>query len=318
MKHIALTILATLLYISPTCAQRPKVGLVLGGGGAKGAAEVGALKVIEESGIHIDYIAGTSIGAIVGALYAAGYSAHQLDSMFCQQQWIAMLTDRNDEYSGEPYKTVKGVTYIFGFPVIDRQNPAFGVLRGGKVEQTIDSMLAYHGDQVEFENLKIPFACVAAEMKTAEEVVLSKGTVPQAIRASMAIPGIFKPIRINGRSLVDGGMVNNLPVDVVRRMGADIVIAIDLQQEKPKKRKPIDRALWGIADTFGVGGLAEWIIARPDINKYYDNCANADIYINPSIPDDDASSFGNRSMARMIVIGEQAARQHWDELVRLK
>ncbi len=318
MKKIVLVFLTLLYAASPTFAQRPKVGLVLGGGGAKGAAEVGALKVIEESGIHIDYIAGTSIGAIVGALYAAGYSAHQLDSMFCQQQWIAMLTDRNDEYSGEPYKTVKGVTYIFGFPVIDRQNPAFGVLRGGKVEQTIDSMLAYHGDQVEFENLKIPFACVAAEMKTAEEVVLSKGTVPQAIRASMAIPGIFKPIRINGRSLVDGGMVNNLPVDVVRRMGADIVIAIDLQQEKPKKRKPIDRALWGIADTFGVGGLAEWIIARPDINKYYDNCANADIYINPSIPDDDASSFGNRSMARMIVIGEQAARQHWDELVRLK
>lgn len=316
-KTIALFLWA-LILTSPTFAQRPKVGLVLGGGGAKGAAEVGALKVIEQAGIPIDYIAGTSIGAIVGGLYAAGYSAQQLDSMFCQQEWLSMLTDRNSQYSGEPYATANGVTYIFGFPVMDQNSHAFGVLRGGRVEQTLDSMLAYHGDQVEFENLKTPFACVAAEMRTAQEVVLTEGTVPQAIRASMAIPGIFKPIRINGRQLVDGGMVNNLPVDVVRQMGADIVIAIDLQQSKPKKRKPIDHSVWSLADTFGVGGLAEWIVSRPDINKYYDNCAKADIYINPPLPDYEASSFGNEKMATMIVIGEEAAKKQWPQLMQLK
>jgi NTE family protein len=314
----AIALIVCLLLFSPNPARSQKVGLVLSGGGAKGAAEVGALKVIEKAGIKVDYIAGTSIGAIVGSLYAAGYTAHDLETIFCQQEWLSLLTDRNERYAGEPYKTVNGVTYIFGFPVLDLQNPAFGVFRGGKVEQVIDSLLAYHSDCVEFENLKIPFSCVAAEMLTAQEVVINKGTVPQAVRASMAIPGIFKPVNINGRKLIDGGMMNNLPVDVVRQMGADIVIAIDLQQSKPADRKTQDSPMVSLADMVGLSGVANWVIKRPDISKYNQNRKKADIYVNPSLPDYDASSFGNEKMAQMISVGEQAMMEHWNELVDIK
>lgn len=306
-----------LLFLALTSqAQRPKVGLVLGGGGAKGGAEVGVLKVLEETGVRPDIIVGTSIGSIVGGMYAAGYRASELERLFCQQEWLSLLTDRRDDLSSEPYKQVDGVTYIFGFPVIDQNNKLFGLLKGGRVEQVIDSMLADKGC-VEFECLDIPFRCVAASMLSAEEVVLSKGTLPRAIRASMAIPGVFKPVEIDGQQLVDGGMMNNLPVDVARDMGADIIIAIDLQQNKPKNREQKENFITGIADAIGLGAMANWIFSRPDITKYNENRQKADIYINPPLPDDDASSFGNESMVRMIGVGEQAARQQLDLLRQL-
>lgn len=304
-------------HLSFATADAQKIGLVLGGGGAKGGAEVGVLKVLEEAGIRPDYIAGTSIGAIVGCLYAAGFTAAELEELFSRQEWLSLLTDRRDDLSGEVYKVVNGVTYIFGFPVMDKGSKTIGMLKGGRVEQVLDSMLAIKGC-VEFECLPIPFRCVASELLSAQEVVLSEGTMPQAVRASMAIPGIFKPSEIDGEQLVDGGMMNNLPVDVVREMGADIVIAVDLQQNKPKNRKSNDNSfITGIAGVFGLGAIADWIFTRPDITKYNENRQHCDVYINPPLPDQDATSFGNESMIRMIQIGEQAARSQMNKLQRI-
>ena len=314
LRLLSLSFIIFHLSFSPVGAQ--KIGLVLGGGGAKGGAEVGVLKVLEEAGIRPDYIVGTSIGSIVGGLYAAGYTAAELEAMFSQQEWLSLLTDRRADLSGEPYKVVKGITYIFGFPVIDKNNTAFGVLAGSRVEQVLDSMLALKGC-VEFKCLPIPFRCVAASMMEAEEVVLSNGTLPRAIRASMAIPGIFKPVEIDGEELVDGGMMNNLPVDVCRKMGADFIIAVDLQQDKPQNREPEDNLITSIADMVGLGPLANWVLSRPDITKYNENRRRCDIYINPPLPDYDASSFGNESMLRMIAVGEQSARQQLPALQRL-
>lgn len=303
--------------------SRPKIGLVLGGGGAKGAAQVGALRVIERAGIPIDYIAGTSIGSVVGALYAAGFRADELDTLFCNQQWLNLLTDRREDLSREPYRQVNGTTYVFGFPILDKNASLFGLLRGQVVEQMLDSMLALRGC-VEYECLPTPFSCVATEWRTAKEVVLQKGTIPQSVRASIAIPGIFKPANIGGIQLVDGGMLNNLPVDVVRQMGADIVIAIDLQQDKPEAPKSTSSPVAAIADMLGLGdlfgfsGIIDWAFTRPDIKKYYENCKQADIYINPTLPDFDASSFGNKNMKRMMSAGEKAAQQQWDKLAKLK
>lgn len=307
-------ILFVLLFVSPAGAQ--KIGLVLGGGGAKGGAEVGVLKVLEEAGIRPDYIAGTSIGSIVGGLYAAGYSAGELEQLFCQQEWLTLLTDRRDDLGEEPYLQKDGVTYIFGFPVIDKGNLSFGLLKGEKVEQMMDSMLTLKGC-VRFECLPTPFCCVATNMFAAEEVVLGEGMLPRAIRASMAIPGIFKPAEIDGEQLVDGGMMNNLPVDVVRSMGADVVIAIDLQQAEQENREPKEDFVAGMADMLGLGAIARWVMHRPDITKYNENRKLADIYIHPPLPDYDASSFGNASMARMIAVGEQAARKQLDSLRQL-
>lgn len=303
------TILIALFITCGAMAGRPRIGLALGGGGAKGAAEVGVLKVLEEAGIQVDCIAGTSVGAIVGGLYAAGYSAKELETMFQTQEWLSLLTDRKASLSNEPFETVDGVTYIFGFPVLDRNSSIFGVMRGGRIEEVLDSMLSARGC-AEFEGLRVPFRCVTADIRTAREVVLKEGPVCRAMRASMAIPGIFKPVRLGDRLLVDGGMLNNLPVDVCRKMGADIVIAIDLQQSEQKPRRQTDLSILSmVADYLGVSGILEWITNRPDIEKYNANRREADIYIHPLLPDADASSFGNKNAARMIQAGIDAARQ---------
>ena len=306
-----------------TLGSRPKVGLVLGGGGAKGAAQVGVLKVIEQAGIPVDYIAGTSIGAIVGGLYAAGYTAAELDTMFCQQEWLTLLTDRRSDLSAEPYTVKKGITYIFGFPVMgDLKNGdigGFGIMRGEQVEQLIDSMANARKCRY-VEDLRTPFRCVAADFRSASEVVIKNGQLSKAVRASMAIPGIFKPVLRDGKVLVDGGMMNNLPVDVVREMGADIVIAIDLQQEEKHERRDdgdLD-VVSGLADLLGIGGLLRWVTQRPDITKYVANVKQSDVYIHPPLPDMDASSFGNKNSLRMIKVGEDEAMKHWDELLKLK
>ena len=297
-------------------AERPKIGLVFGGGGAKGAAEVGVLKVLEQAGVQVDYIVGTSIGSIVGGLYAAGYTANELETMFQTQEWLSLLTDRKASLSNDPYQTIDGVTYIFGFPVMDHNSSVFGVMKGESVENMLDSMLSVKGCK-DFESLPIPFCCVTADIRAAQEVVLSKGSISKAMRASMSIPGIFKPVRLDDRLLVDGGMLNNLPVDVCRKMGADIVIAIDLQQNEQKPRKQSDLSmLSSLADMLGFGGILEWITNRPDIEKYLENRQKADIYIHPNLPDADASSFGNKNAARMIQAGVVAAKQQLPELQR--
>ncbi len=298
-------------------AERPKIGMVFGGGGAKGAAEVGVLKVLEQAGVQVDYIVGTSIGSIVGGLYAAGYTANELETMFQTQEWLSLLTDRKASLSNDPYQTIDGVTYIFGFPVMDRNSSVFGVMKGESVENMLDSMLSVKGCK-DFESLPIPFCCVTADIRAAQEVVLSKGAISKAMRASMSIPGIFKPVRLDDRLLVDGGMLNNLPVDVCRKMGADIVIAIDLQQNEQKPRKQSDLSmLSSLADMLGFGGILEWITNRPDIEKYLENRQKADIYIHPNLPDADASSFGNKNAARMIQAGVVAAKQQLPELQRI-
>ena len=245
---------------------RPKVGLVLGGGGAKGAAEVGVLKVIEELHIPIDYIAGTSIGAILGGLYSTGYRAEQLDSLFRAGLW---KTDN--------------------------------------VLKLLDQLTGT-GEWVDFDELPIPFRCVAADFDTQEEVVFHHGNLALALRASMAIPGAYKPVLIDGKTLVDGGMVNNLPVDVVKAMGADIVIAIDLTQNKHKTRE------FSLKDVTGIGGIFHWLVSRPDWKKYNENRAAADVYINPPLKGYSAASFSEKSIDSMMEIGERAARKQIREL----
>lgn len=303
--------------LTTALAEGPKIGLVLGGGGAKGAAEVGVLKVLEKYGIKPDYIVGTSIGSIVGGLYAAGYSAAELETMFQTQEWLTLLTDRSSTFANESYKVVDGVTYIFGFPIIDRQAIGLGVMKGSSIEHMLDSMASAKGCK-DFASLKIPFSCVAADIRSGKEVILHEGSVAKAMRASMAIPGVFKPVEINNQMLVDGGMLNNLPVDVCRKMGADIIIAVDLQQNEQKPRPQTDMTvLNAVADLVGLGGILNWITNRPDIEKYNLNRKDIDIYIHPSMPDVDVTSFGNKKAARMIQQGAEAAQQQLPQLTDL-
>ena len=291
--------------------ERPKIGLVLGGGGAKGAAEVGVLKVMEAAGIKPDYIAGTSIGSILGALYASGYTPAQLDTLMRSQDWVTLIGDRNTDLKQKIVSEDSTAYYVFGFPIMRKnKHPeanGVGMLRGDHIMELIDSCTNLP-DSVNFDELNIPFRCVAYDMQNKKEVVMDRGNLPLAVRASMAIPGAFKPVRLNDMVLLDGGLINNLPVDVVRQMGADIVIAIDLTQHKKETRDI----------SVGIGGLLDWVISRPDLIKYNQNVDSADIYINPILDGYGVTSFNRNSIEVMIDLGETEAWKHYKQLVDLK
>lgn len=269
MLLLMLTVSIGMKADEPT-GERLKVGLVLGGGGAKGAAEIGALKVIEEVGIPIDYIAGTSIGSIVGGLYAMDVRSRQLDSLFVNQDWLQLFTNNVREFLGR-------VTH-----------------------------------QKHFKELRIPFRCVAADVNANEEVVMSEGLLCDAMRASMSIPGVFKPVIQNGRMLMDGGLLNNLPVDVVKAMGADVVIAIDLQQKQHKDRE------FSLKDLLGIDGPLNWLVERPDWKKYNANRKAVDVYIHPMLDGFGASDFNKTDIRQMIELGYEAGVKAREELIALK
>ena len=269
MLLLMLTVSIGMKADEPT-GERLKVGLVLGGGGAKGAAEIGALKVIEEVGIPIDYIAGTSIGSIVGGLYAMDVRSRQLDSLFVNQDWLQLFTNNVREFLGR-------VTH-----------------------------------QKHFNELRIPFRCVAADVNANKEVVMSEGLLCDAMRASMSIPGVFKPVIQNGRMLMDGGLLNNLPVDVVKAMGADVVIAIDLQQKQHKDRE------FSLKDLLGIDGPLNWLVERPDWKKYNANRKAVDVYIHPMLDGFGASDFNKTDIRQMIELGYEAGVKAREELIALK
>ncbi len=209
--------------------QRPKIGLALSGGGAKGLAHIGVLKVLEQAGLPIDCIAGTSMGSVVGALYAIGYRADELRRIAVTTNWEDLLTDEvSRRYIAMEEKIWDG-RYTGSFPISSRglQLPS-GLIAGQKISKYFARLTwsAHHID--DFKQLPIPFICVASDIGTGEAVPIDSGFLPDAIRASMAIPTVFTPIRLNNRLLVDGGLVRNLPAEDVKRLGAEIVIGVDV------------------------------------------------------------------------------------------
>ena len=191
---------------------RPKIGLALGSGSARGLAHLGVIRAIEDAGIKVDFIAGTSMGALIGAIHAAG-KLDELEAAFRTFDWK--------------------MTASFFDVVL----PKSGLLDGAKVSELVRAHI--HADTIEM--LAKPFAAVATDIVSGEEVVIRSGDVIEAVRASISVPGIFTPVRSNGRILVDGGLTNPVPVSAVRAMGADIVIAVDLNHEiiAGKNLKPL-------------------------------------------------------------------------------
>ncbi len=328
MRHLQ-TLLALLFFVllsthlaAGIAEPRPRVGLVLGGGGAKGAAEVGALKVLEELDIPVDYIAGTSIGAIVGGLYACGYKSEDLERLFLSQQWLTLFANRNTSIGDNIIGEHDGTLYVLGFPILHKKDRAKrdstgvetegpGFFSGRQITQLLDSLTKTYDGIESFDHLPIPFRCVAVDLKSQEEVVMDSCELELAMRASMAIPGAFKPVRWKGRMLVDGGMQNNLPVDVVRAMGADVVIAIDLEQAVHENRD------FSLKETLGIGGLLDWAVSRPDWKKNKANREDADVCIFPDLAEFDVSSFSKESISRMIERGEMATRAKSKEIKSL-
>jgi len=199
-------------------AKRPKIGLALGGGGPRGLAHIGVLKVIEENGIPIDCLAGASMGALIGAVYAAGVETERLEE-------IALNMDLKK-------------TPLMLAPTIARSD----LIEGGRVREFIKSFV---GD-ANIEELKIPFAAVATDINIGEEMVIDRGSVAEAVRASISVPGIFTPVRLGERFLVDGGLVNPVPISVVREMGAEAVMAVNVMVSVERN-----------AQRMGIGGEAK-------------------------------------------------------------
>ena len=292
---------------------RPKVALVLGGGGAKGASLVGVLKYVEQVGLPIDMIVGTSIGSIVGGLYSVGYRSAQMDTLFRSQEWHDLLTDRNEKESRRLISRKNGVQYIMGIPLGRGDTVRYarqGIMMGDSIVAFLDSLMNTP-DSLSFDSLPIPFRCVAVDVKSMTEVVADCGSLPMAMRASMAIPVAFKPVQKDSMILVDGGVLNNLPVDVAREMGADFVVAVDLTQNKhpdwnPKK---VPEFLEGTR-------FLSWLLRRPDRSKYNANVKAADVYINPKLDNCSATSFNK--VDYMIQQGEKAGKMAVPKLKRLK
>jgi len=233
-----------------------KVGLVLSGGGAKGFAHVGVLKVLEEAGIRIDYIAGTSMGSVIGGLYAVGYNAHELDSILQKHDLSSLLKDDLPRNSYSFYQKNNEGKYTFSLPIENWKIGLPSVSKGQNVFNLISQLTEHVHGITDFSKLPIPFFCIATNLETGDEVILDKGSLPESIRASGSFPGLLTPVKIDGKSLVDGGIVNNYPVEELKAKGVDYIIGVDvmgqLLEESKLNSAPISASVLTILSKFEV------------------------------------------------------------------
>jgi NTE family protein len=231
----ALVFAASDLQAGPAALDgRPRIGLVLSGGGARGLAHVGVIQVLEEMKIPVYCIAGTSMGAIVGGMYASGMSPAELGKFITSMQWNEAFKDKPDASEMTFRRKSDAADFLIdldlGFKDGKFTMPR-GVLQGQNLNLILKSLLIHTEDIDDFNRLNIPFRAVATDIETGDAVILEKGELVKALRASMSIPALFAPVEMDGRLLVDGGIANNLPIDIARRMGADVVIVVDISTE---------------------------------------------------------------------------------------
>lgn len=303
-----LLMLLCLALSAGTAAQekaKPKIGVVLSGGGAKGLAHIGVLKVLEEAGIEVSYIGGTSMGAIIGGLYASGYTAKELDSIFNGLDVDALLQDYTPRTSKNFFEKRNDEVYALTLPFKNFRLGFPAALSKGLYNYTLVNKLTNHVRHVrDFNKLPIPFVCIATDIETGEEIVLNNGILPDAILASGAFPSLYYPVEIDGRLLIDGGVTNNYPVEEIRKMGADIIIGVDVQ-DGLKDRDQIK----------GATGVLVQINNYQMIEKMEAKRKATDIYIKPNITGYTVIAFDQGK--DIISRGEEAANAIFDSLKKL-
>lgn len=312
MKKIVF-IIACICMMTNAMAQqnqvRKKVAVVLSGGGAKGMAHIGVLKVLERAGIPVDIITGTSMGSIIGGLYASGHSAQYIDSIVRCQNWGYVLSDREDLRRQSIKEREQQNTYAFSrnFNLHTKlAEGSGGFIIGKNINSLLNNLTTPYNDSIDFKNLPIPFACVATNIVDNTEHVFHSGVLAVAMRASMAIPGVFSPVRMGDKVLVDGGLRNNFPADIAKEMGADLIIGVTVQG-KPKTAEELGSAASVLGQIVDVNCK----------NKYDDNLAITDIPIRVNTAGYGSASFSTNAIDTLIRRGEEAAMEHWDEIVEM-
>ena len=316
--YISITLMAALVSCSANAAdekptafkERPTIGLVLSGGGAKGAAHIGVLQVLEANNIPVDYIAGTSIGAYVGGMYALGFSANEIETIMLKGEWDKGYSDtiprENLAFRDKQLRDKYNIPVHVGYKEGSITSPS-GLLQG----QTMSYLLRHSTDLVEqfgdFDDLAIPYRAVATNLATSEAVVLSKGSIVQSMQASASVPGALQPASIDGMLLVDGGIANNMPIDVVKAMGADIIIAVDIGSPLASQAQ--------LNSTIAVLEQLSTILTQASTEKQKKLLTEQDILIRPWI--DNLSTTDFSIMPQALVIGEQAAQLKYEQLEKL-
>lgn len=307
MNKYVFTILILLLTFNLNAQQEQsrdsiKVGLVLSGGGAKGFAHIGVLKVIDSLGIKVDYIAGTSMGAIIGSLYASGYSGKQLDSIFKSQNFDDIISDNLPRAAKTFYERDNSEKYAVTLPFENFKVKLPSALSRGQNVFNLLSKLTLHISEIDdFEQLPIPFFCIATNIETGAEVVLNKGNLARAITASGAFPSLFQPVIIDDQILIDGGVVNNYPIDELRAKGMDVIIGVDVQ-DGLSTREELTTA----------PDILLQINNYRTINDMKKKIAKTNIYIKPDIKDFTVVSFSEGR--KIIKSGEFASKEKINEL----
>jgi NTE family protein len=314
LKNFLFLILIIIAFTKSSCAQttdsiegntnqvkKPKIGLVLSGGGAKGLAHIGALKAIEKAGIKVDMVCGTSMGSFIGALYATGYTPAQIESMLSNLNWKQLLTENLDHRRMDSFERNKDGRYLLKTEV---GRPKSGLIDGNLIMIKLSELCVPAHNIEDFSKLKRSFACVATNLETGEPITITKGYLPEAVRCSMSYPMVFRPAEHDGMLLVDGGIVSNLPAKELKALGADIIIGVNVGSPLSTRRE-----LKSIPQI-----LAQCVsfLNEQDAEKQKQAC---DILIEPDITTFATFSFTN--IPGIIKSGEVACELHKDELSKL-
>ncbi len=279
-----------------------KVGLVLSGGGAKCMAQIGALKVIEEAGIKIDYIGGTSMGAIVGAMYSLGYSAEEIEKYLAQVNWDALMTNEVPRNRLSFFDRKADGRYILSFPLSKKglQLPQ-GINYAQYILKELSTITQQSYQYDRFDQLPIPFFCLATNLETGQMKVFEEGRMIDALRASSAFPSLFTPYEVNDSLYIDGGVVLNYPVRVMREKEVDVIIGVDMQ-DYLNDREELN----------SVVRVLEQTTAFLNSRNMQESEELTDIWITPKFPEAGITSF--QLFDSIVAVGEMEARKHWDEL----
>ena len=273
MKNKILLLFLFVSFCALSQKKQPKVGLVLSGGGAKGFAHISVLKELEKSGVQIDYIAGTSMGAIIGGLYASGYSAIQIEKIVTETDFFTLLQDIYPRRSKPFFEKEHGEKHAVVLPVNKGKiGLPKGVSRGQNVLGYFNYLLSPVDSISDFSKLPIPFFCIATDVETGLQVMLSEGSLPLSLRASGSFPTLLDPVEVNGKLLIDGGVANNFPVEEMKNKGVDIIIGVDVQSKlfnKENIKSAID--------------VLNQISSYQMYKNSYEKMKMTDIYIHPNI-----------------------------------